>query len=60
MEDMLVLNKYDFSWLRKPVIVFCDWPDYGSLFYKVEEAIAKPLLPMAFLEQTEERDSQFA
>ena len=37
----------------------CDWTDYGSIFHFVEEAVAKPCLLIAFLGQTEERDSQF-
>ena len=43
----------------KPIIVFCDRTDYGSLFHSVGEAIAKPRLPMAFLGRTEERESRF-
>ena len=37
----------------------CDQTYGGSLFHLVGEAIAKPCLPMAFLGQTEERDSWF-
>ena len=37
----------------------CDRTDCGSLFHSVGEGIAKPRLPMAFLGQTEERDSLF-
>ena len=48
-----------FSWLQKPVIVCCDQTDCGSLFHSVGEVIAKPRLSMAFLGQTEERESRF-
>ena len=40
-------------------IVCCDWTDSGSLFHSMGKAIVKPRLPMAFLGQTEERDSRF-
>ena len=49
------LNKWLFSWLRKPIIVYCDRTGHGSLFHSVVETIAKTRLPMAFLGQTEER-----
>ena len=41
------------------LVVCCVPTDCGSLFHSVGEAIAKSHLPMAFLGQTEERDSQF-
>ena len=37
-----------------------DKTDCGSLFHSVGEAIAKPRLPMSFLGQNEEKDSQFS
>ena len=40
--------------------MFYDRTDCGRLFYSVGEAIAKPHLQMAFLGQTEERESQFS
>ena len=45
--------------MNRPDIVCCDQTDCGSLFHSLGEAIAKPLLPMAFLGQTEETDSRF-
>ena len=52
------LNKQVFGWLQKPVIVCCDRTDCGGPLHSVGDAIAKHCLPMAFLGQTEERDSQ--
>ena len=49
------LNGSVFNWLSNPIIVFCDRTDCRSLF----QSIAKPHLPMAFLGQTEERESRF-
>ena len=37
----------------------CGRSDCGTLFHSIEEAIANPPLSMAFLGQTEERDSRF-
>ena len=37
----------------------CDRTNSRSLFHSISEAIAKPDLPMAFIGQTEERDSRF-
>ena len=40
-------------------MVCYDWTDCGSLFHSVVKPLQKPHLAMAFLGQTEERDSLF-
>ena len=59
VEEMVISTSKLFNWLRKPVIVCCNCTVCVSLFHSVGETIAKPYLPMTFLEHPEERGSRF-